>query len=78
MDFELLSAISEVQVIARSRQIRELNRLVRSYGQGNWRKMKGFALVRFLTSTAVTRQEVHWYEAHGIGKREFKVKFAPR
>jgi hypothetical protein len=65
-------------VIAIGRRIRELKRLERAYGKGRWRKLKGKALIRFV-GTGVTRvEEVHWYEAHGIGKREFKVKFRPR
>jgi hypothetical protein len=78
MDFELQSAITDVKVIAAGRQIRELKRLQRMYGRGRWRKLKGNALVRF-KATGVSRvEEVHWYEAHGIGKHEFKIKFRPR
>jgi hypothetical protein len=78
MDFELLSAISEVQIIASARQIRELKRLQRVYGRGRWRKLKGKALVRFMGTDIIRTEEVHWYEAHGIGKREIKIKFRPR
>jgi len=75
MDFELLSPITSVTVIAAGRKIRELRRLQRAYGRGRWRKLKGFALVRYLGTSIVRREEVHWYEAHGIGKRELKIKF---
>jgi len=75
MDIELLSEITGAQVIAVGRRIRELRRLLRAHGKGRWRKMKGFALVRFVGTGVIRRHEVHWYEAHGIGKREIKVKF---
>ena len=78
MDFELLSQISEVEFIAFGRQIRELARLQRAYGHGRWRKLKGMALVKFSGTQIVRMEEVHWYEAHGIGKREIKIKFRPR
>ncbi len=74
MDFELLSEISEVEIIAVGRRIRELKRLQRMYGKGRWRKLKGNALIRLLPSRQIRREEVHWYEAHGIGKRELKIK----
>lgn len=53
--------------------IRELARLQKAYGAGAWRKRKGLAIVRLSSGTSV-RAEVHWYEAHGIGRKEFKVK----
>ena len=77
MDFELLSPITEVTVIATGREIRELRRLQRTYGRGRWRKLKGKALVRFKGLEVRRVEEVHWYEAHGIGKREIKIKFYP-
>lgn len=78
MDFELLSPISGVTVIAVGRKIRELRRLQKAYGRGRWRKLKGNALVKFKRAGIVRVEEVHWYEAHGIGKREFKIKFRSR
>jgi len=75
MDIELLSEITDVQVIAVGRTIRELRRLRRMYGKGRWRKLKGFALVKFVGTNIVRREEVHWYEAHSIGRREIKIKF---
>jgi hypothetical protein len=74
MDFELLSPIGDVTLIAVGRKIRELNRLQRMYGRGRWRKLKGNALVRYRGSGITRIEEVHWYEAHGIGKREIKIK----
>ena len=61
MDFELAGDITEIETIATGRRIRDLPRLRRLYGKGYWRKMKGSA-------------EIHWYEAHGIGRKEFKRK----
>ena len=73
MDFEILGAVSNVEVIAVGSAIRELHRLEEVYGAGRWRKLKGTALVWFLDgSTALA--EVHWYEAHGVGRKEMKVK----
>jgi len=73
MDFEILEEISDVETIARGQGIRELRRLRRVYGTGNWRKMKGIARIR-LASGRIRLAELHWYEAHGIGRKEFKRK----
>jgi hypothetical protein len=70
---ELLSDISGIEAIAVGSRIRELPRLKREYGPGRWRKMKGVARVR-LSDNSVRLAEVHWYEAHGIGRYEFKAK----
>jgi hypothetical protein len=72
-DFEIVSEIIQVEIIAIGNTIRDLRRLVRSYGAGRWRKLKGVATVR-LVNGRVRRAELHWYEAHGIGKRDFKIK----
>jgi hypothetical protein len=53
--------------------IRDLKRLRKSYGQGRWRKIKGIATIKFLDGSLASA-ELHWYEAHGIGKREVKIK----
>jgi hypothetical protein len=53
--------------------IRDLARLRKRYGRGRWRKMKGVATIR-LANGRVRRAELHWYEAPGIGRREFKRK----
>lgn len=74
MDFEIVGPVRGVQTIAAGRAIRELRRLNRRYGKGRWRKRKGVATVRLQDDT-VHRAEVHWYEAHGIGRREMKIKF---
>jgi len=73
MDITLIGTISDVEVIAVGRHIREIARLRRAHGPGRWRKLKGIARVR-LPDGSEARAEVHWYEAHGIGRREFKVK----
>jgi hypothetical protein len=73
MDFEIVGEITDVETIAVGRGIHELQRLRRLYGKGQWRKKKGNARVR-LASGRVLLAEVHWYEAHGIGKKEFKRK----
>ena len=74
MHFEMLGEIGGVETIASGKEIRDLRRLQRMYGKGNWRKMKGVALIRLRDGT-VCRAELHWYEAHGIGKKEFKRKY---
>ena len=74
MDFELVSEIRDVENIASGRGIRVLDRLVEAYGQGYWRKLKGFAKVR-LSDGSIHEAEVHWYESHGIGRRDLKLKF---
>jgi hypothetical protein len=73
MRFEILSEFSEVETFATGSSIRELARLRRLYGRGRWRKRKGIATVR-LPDLTVHLAEVHWYEASGIGRREFKIK----
>lgn len=72
-DFEVVGSIADVQTIAIGRQIRELNRLRRVYGQGRWRKRKGVATIRFEDGSLV-RAEIHWYEASGVGRKELKIK----
>ena len=67
MAFQIVGAITDIEIIAVKHQIRELRRLVKLYGKGRWRKMKGRALVR-LRSGRVRDAELHWYEAHGLGK----------
>lgn len=73
MDFEILGEIRDVEPIAVGRSIRDLERLIKIYGMGRWRKAKGIATVRLLNGTLHTA-EVHWYEAHGVGRKEFKLK----
>ena len=71
--FDLLSEITGIEIIAVGGSIRDLRRLIESYGPGRWRKLKGVAIVR-LRNGRVQRAELHWYEAHGIGRKDFKIK----
>ncbi len=64
---------TDIETIATGRAIRELPRLQRAYGKGRWRKLKGVARVALPDGTAAL-VELHWYEAHGIGRREPKIK----
>jgi hypothetical protein len=73
MFFEITSDITDVERIAVGGSIRDLERLRKSYGPGRWRKLKGFARVRLEDGTEWDA-ELHWYEAHGIGKKEMRVK----
>ena len=73
MHFKLLGEISDVETFASGSGIREIARLRRIYGRGRWRKRKGVARVR-LSDGSVRMAEVHWYEAAGIGRKEFKIK----
>jgi len=73
MDFEILSKISDIETIAVGNRIRAIARLRKIYGKGRWRKLKGVATIR-LRSGRVRVAELHWYEAHGIGRKEMKRK----
>ncbi len=73
MDFEILDRLRDVETIAAGRGIRELRRLQRAYGRGRWRKRKGVSRVRLRDGT-IRIAELHWYEAHGIGSYEHKIK----
>jgi hypothetical protein len=73
-DFQLLGDLANIETIAVNLSIRERQRLKEQYGGRRWRKLKGTAYVRFPNGD--TRlAEVHWYEAHGIGRRKMKVKY---
>jgi len=74
MEFEIIGSISDVEVIARGVSVRQRAWLRQRYGRGRWRKMKGVGMVE-LSATKVRRPaELHWYEAHGFGAIEHKVK----
>ena len=73
MDFDILGDFTDIETIAVGTGIRELKRLRRLYGVGRWRKMKGVAKIR-LRNGRMRLAGLHWYEAHGIGKKEFKRK----
>jgi hypothetical protein len=73
MNFEIIGEISQVQTIATGSGIREIARLRKIYGRGRWRKRKGVGRVR-LADGSLHFAEIHWYEASGIGRKEFKIK----
>jgi hypothetical protein len=73
MYFEIIGEITEIEAIAVGNKIREIARLRKQFGQGRWRKLKGVATVR-LENGRIRKVELHWYEAHGIGKRKMKIK----
>jgi hypothetical protein len=73
MDFRILGKVAGTETIATGSGIREIGRLRKFYGRGRWRKRKGIADVQ-LANGEIVRAELHWYEATGIGKREFKIK----
>ena len=73
MYFEIISEITDVERIAAGSSIRDIARLRKLYGAGRWRKLKGVATVR-LRNGRIRRVELHWYEAHGIGKKKMKIK----
>ena len=71
--FEIIGELRAIETIASGRQIRVLSSLQKRWGRGRWRKMKGVTRVR-LRSGRIREAELHWYEAHGIGRRDFKIK----
>jgi hypothetical protein len=73
MHFEIIDEICDIETIAVGGRIRDIMRLQKQFGVGRWRKMMGIAKVR-LQSGRVRNAELHWYEAHGIGKRKMKIK----
>ena len=73
MYFEIVGQIGEIETIAIGNSIHDVARLRKQFGRGRWRKLKGVATVR-LVSGRICRAELHWYEAHGIGWRKFKIK----
>ena len=73
MRFELISSITDIEPIAIGASIRVIAELRNSYGAGRWRKLKGRATVRF-ENGEVAFAEVHWYEAHGVRRRDIKIK----
>ncbi len=73
MYFEIIGEIENVEALAVGGNIRDIMRLRRQYGHGRWRKLKGIAKVR-LQSGRIRKAELHWYEAHGIGRKKMKIK----
>lgn len=73
MDFEIVGDIQDIETIAVGSHIRDLAYLQKVYGRGRWRKLKGDAFVK-LPNGNVRHVELHWYEAHGIGRKDIKIK----
>lgn len=73
MHFKILGPVTNIEPIARGSAIRERKRLWKAYGKARWRKLKGIARVELADGT-ICQAEVHWYEAHGIGTKEYKIK----
>ena len=73
MDFEIIGSIEAIEIIAVGSSIRVLSYLQKVHGKGRWRKLKGIASVR-IPNGETCRVELHWYEAHGIGRRDIKIK----
>lgn len=73
MHFEIIGEIEEIETIAVGGRIRDIMRLRKQYGVGRWRKLKGIGKIR-LHGGRICKAELHWYEAHGIGKKKMKIK----
>jgi hypothetical protein len=73
MYFDIVGEIEDIEVIAAGNSIKEILRLRKHYGKGRWRKLKGIAKIK-LFDGSIYNAELHWYEAHGIGRKEFKIK----
>ena len=71
--FEILSEIGDIETIAAGRGVYIRRYLERTYGKGRWRKMKGIATVQLADGT-ICEAEIHWFEAHGMGRKDFKIK----
>jgi hypothetical protein len=72
--FEIVGEIEDIKIIAIGTKIRDLAYLQKVYGRGRWRKLKGIAHVK-LPNGNIRRVELHWYEAHGIGRKDIKIKY---
>jgi len=72
-DFDIIGNIEEIEIIAVGRAIREIRWLYKAFGRGRWRKLKGKATVRLEDGT-IHFVELHWYEAHGLGRKKLKIK----
>jgi len=71
--FELIGPIMQIETFAIGSRIQENARLRKFYGKGRWQKRKGAAKVR-LSDGSLHLAEIHWYEATGIGRKEYKIK----
>jgi len=73
LNFEIIGEVTNIEIVAVGSAIRDIARLQKQYGKGRWRKLKGIAVIR-LANGRIRRAEIHWYEAHGIGRKEIKRK----
>ena len=73
MKFEIVGEIRDIETIAVGSSIRDIGRLRSAYRAGRWRKLKEIATIR-LANGRIRLAELHWYEAHGIGRREVEWK----
>jgi len=73
MRFEIVGTITGVETIAVGTSVRIRAALRKAHGDGRWRKLKGIATIR-LANGRIRRVELHWYEAHGVGRRDMKIK----
>ena len=73
IQFEIVGDIREIETIAEGRGVYIRRYLERTYGEGRWRKMKGIGTVQLADAT-ICEAEIHWFEAHGIGRKDFKIK----
>jgi hypothetical protein len=73
MYLDIIGEVEEIETIAVGGRINDIMRIRKQYGSGRWRKLKGVAKVR-LQSGRICKAEIHWYEAHGIGRRKMKIK----
>ena len=73
MHFEIVTPITEIETMASGSSIRISALLRKQYDAGHWRKLKGIATVR-LDDGTLRSAELHWFEAHGIGKRKMRIK----
>jgi hypothetical protein len=74
MDFKIIGEISEIQIIAKGKNVDIRHQLNRAYGRGDWRKLKGIGTVEY-ENGQIWIVELHWFESHGIGRKRMKDKF---
>lgn len=73
MHFDIIGKIENIEIIAVGGRIHDIMRLRHQFGEGRWRKLKGVARVR-IAGGDMRDAEVHWYEAHGVGRKKMKIK----
>lgn len=70
--FSIISDLKHIEIIARGTGVDVRRHLNQMYGRGRWRKLKGRAWVQYENGRTVYA-EIHWFEAHGIGKVGMKI-----